>query len=472
MIPFKNTYIKLPEDFYEKSNPAAFGSPELIIFNEDLAQEIGIDLKDLSDQEIANIFSGQTIVNGSEPLAQAYAGFQFGHPNPQLGDGRAHLLGEVSGYDIQLKGSGQTRFSRNGDGRSALGPVLREYIVSEAMHTLGVPSTRALCAVTTGEQVLRQFGPEPGGVFTRVAESHLRVGTFQYFMFKDDKNSIEILLNYTIARHYPEYENLPLKDKAIAFLKVLTKKQSELIAKWSSLGFIHGVMNTDNFSVAGITIDYGPCAFMDEFRFDKVFSSIDRNGRYAFYNQVPIAKWNLLRLAECLLPLICDNQEEGIELINKEVISLFDSFEENRSKAFAKKLGIIDYSSKDETLVTSFLKYLEDEELDFTLAFRNLPKLFDGDKSFYSDNQALDEFLVSWKARVNKVDQLNKINPLYIPRNHQVEKAIQLAYQNDFSHFHELNEVLKNPYEQQDGKDDYSMPPTNEERIYETFCGT
>ncbi|MAW07114.1 MAG: hypothetical protein CME61_02410 [Halobacteriovoraceae bacterium] len=473
MIKFSNTYEKLPEQFFEKILPEKFKNPKLISFNKQLATDLEIDYQSISDDEIAKIFSGQNVLPGSNPLAMAYAGFQFGHPVPQLGDGRAHLLGETNGYDIQLKGSGRTRFSRGGDGKSALGPVLREYILSEAMNALGVPTTRALCAVTTGEEVLRQDGPEPGGIFTRVAQSHIRVGTFQYFAFQNDQESIKTLLDYTIKRHYPQLENLEnYKDKSIGLLKALTVKQSDLIAKWSSLGFIHGVMNTDNFSLAGITIDYGPCAFMDEFKYEKVFSSIDRNGRYSFFNQVPIAKWNILRLAECFLPLIHENQDKAVESIEKEVLPLFDQFEEKRFKAFSKKIGIEDYKEKDSDLVTLFLDYLEKESLDFTQAFRNLPQLYLGKTSYYPNTRELGVFTSQWRKRISSAQHLNEINPIYIPRNHQVQKVIDDAYQGNFETFHKLLEVLSKPFKADDHFKSFENGPEPHERVYQTFCGT
>ena len=473
MINFSNTYEFLPEDFFQKVMPDNFSKPHLIKFNESLANQIGISMEDTTEEEIAQIFSGQKILPGSTPLAMAYAGFQFGHPVHQLGDGRAHLLGEVNGHDIQLKGSGLTNFSRRGDGRSALGPVLREYIVSEAMHALGVPTTRALCAVTTGEQVLRQDGPEPGGIFTRVASSHLRVGTFQYFAFRNDIDSIKTLLDYTLKRHYPTLLHLTNnKEKVIELLKVLINRQSELIAKWSAVGFIHGVMNTDNFSMAGITIDYGPCAFMDEYKFEKVFSSVDRNGRYSFFNQVPIAKWNILRLAECLLPLVSENQDEAIKTIENEIVGLFDEFEKKRMNHFGKKLGITDYQSSDDSLIMSFLTYLEKENLDFTLAFRNLPGLFNGQSSYYQESQHLNNFQLKWKERVKSIDQLDSINPIYIPRNHLIQKVIEQAYENNFTPFHKLIDVLRNPYTANSKYENYALGPKPGERVYQTFCGT
>lgn len=473
MIPFHNTYSKLPDRFYKRVAAASFKAPKLIAFNRELARELGMNLKDSSDAELAAIFSGQKILPGSEPIALAYAGYQFGHPVPELGDGRALLLGEVNGFDIQLKGSGQTPFSRRGDGRSALGPVLREYIVSEAMHALGVPTTRALCAVTTGEEVLRQDGMEPGGVFTRVASSHIRVGTFQYFAMREDKEALEILLDYTIKRHYPELASLStMKEKSLALLKQFSERQGNLVAQWSALGFIHGVMNTDNFSLAGITIDYGPCAFMDEFSFYKVFSSIDQRGRYAFFNQVPIAQWNVLRLADCLLPLIDENQDTAVTIVENEIYETLNSFPTKRTRRFAEKLGIENFEDQDETLVMDFLKYLEKESLDFTLSFRNLPRLYHGEYEGYVMSPELISFRDKWKERVDCVDHLSRINPLYIPRNHQVQKAIELGYQGNFEHFEKLNQVLKNPYTLQENAKSFEEAPQAEERVLRTFCGT
>jgi uncharacterized protein YdiU (UPF0061 family) len=473
MIPFKNTWSDLPEKFYQRIMPEEFSRPELLHFNEELASELGIDFTGVTDEELAQIFSGQKILPGSEPMALAYAGFQFGHPSPQLGDGRAHLLGEAAGHDIQLKGSGRTRFSRSGDGRSALGPVIREYIVSEAMHRLGVPTTRALAAVATGEAVPRQYGMEPGGIFTRVANSHLRVGTFQYFFFQNDLEALETLLNYAIKRHYPELSSLSNnQEKIIALLKALMAKQSDLVAKWSELGFIHGVMNTDNFSLAGITIDYGPCAFMDEFKWNKVFSSIDQQGRYSFNNQIPIAQWNIYRLADALLPLMGEDLEKNAQRVTEALTPQLAQFEDKRWRAWAKKLGIIDYKNEDQKLIQIFLDYLEEEELDFTLAFRNLPDLYHEQTNFYPQSNELRKFLKQWIARVDNVDHLNEINPLYIPRNHQIERAIDRAYEGDLSVMNELMAVLKNPFQKNDELHHYHIPPKPEERVCKTFCGT
>ena len=473
MIKFTNTYDKLPSDFFESTLPEKSSNPKLICFNHYLAKTLGINLSKLSESELAQYFSGNKIFLNSNPIATAYAGFQFGHPVPSLGDGRAHLLGEVNGHDIQLKGSGRTKFSRRGDGKSALGPVLREYIVSEAMHALGVPTTRALCAVTTGDHVFRQEGPEPGGIFTRVAASHLRVGSFQYFAFKNDIESIKTLLDYTISRHYQNLEGVKsYREKSLELLKALTIKQADLIAKWSSYGFIHGVMNTDNFSMAGITIDFGPCAFMDEFKFDQVFSSIDHQGRYAFFNQVPIAKWNILRLAETLIPLVDSDQQEAIKNIEKEIMPLFETFEEKRFEAFAKKLGIVDYQQTDSTLVINFLTYLEKNSLDMTNSFRNLPKLFSGESDLYPPSEDLNKFTIEWKKRVSSTDDLNNINPIYIPRNHLIQKVIEDAYENNFNSFHKLLEVVTSPFREENDLREYARGPKPHERVYQTFCGT
>lgn len=473
MIKFENTYSKLPERFYEKVNPDSFQSPELLFFNESLATELGIDFSGKSSQDLAKIFSGQTILPGSEPLAQAYSGHQFGHFSPQLGDGRAHLLGEVKGFDIQLKGSGQTRFSRRGDGRSALGPVIREYLVSEAMNALGVPTTRALAAVGTGEMVHRQYGPEPGGVFTRVAASHLRVGTFQYFASREDREAIEILLDYAIERHYPELKSLSSTgEKAIEFLKAVGERQAKLVAQWTGLGFIHGVMNTDNFSVAGITIDFGPCAFLDEYKKHKVFSSIDRQGRYSFFNQVPIAQWNLLRLADCLLPLIDEKIDKAAEKVEKEIVQVMELMPLKRTEALYKKLGISFEKEMGDDLPMSFLDYLEKESLDFTLAFRNLPELFAGESSFFPETSELELFISKWKDRKPDVASLTAVNPLFIPRNHLIQRAIDSSYEGRHDLFKQLNEVFSKPFENNEEMEHFSKPPKPDERVYQTFCGT
>lgn len=470
---FDNSYLTLPENFYEKVSAQNFSGVELLMFNEELARSLGFPTQDFTKEELAQIFSGQKVLPGSTPIALAYGGFQFGHPVPVLGDGRAMLLGELKGFDIQLKGSGQTPFSRRGDGLSALGPVIREYIVSEAMFVLGVPTTRALAAVRTGEVVYRQFGPEPGGVFTRIASGHIRVGTFQYFAFKRDLQSLKILLDYTIQHHYPKLVHLTdLREKCLSLLKEFAQRQGKLIAQWSGLGFIHGVMNTDNCFLSGETVDYGPCAFMDEFRFHKVFSSIDERGRYSFFNQVPIIQWNILRLADCLIPLISSDEKEAIALVENEVIPLLEEFPEMRMREFARKLGLTDYQSEDDVLVMEFLNDLEAGSLDFTLSFRNLTKLYEDDFTFYGENQKIQDWRVKWLSRNPDVSGLDKINPLYIPRNHLVQKAIDHCYQGDDSFFKKVNQVLQKPYELQPECEEFALPPKESEKVLRTFCGT
>ncbi|MBK24726.1 MAG: hypothetical protein CME70_12080 [Halobacteriovorax sp.] len=461
MINFENTYSNLPEEFYEKADPASFPKASLLAFNYKLAEELGIDVSSKSEAQLAMIFSGQEILEGSEPLAMAYAGHQFGHFVPQLGDGRALLLGETKGFDIQLKGGGRTFFSRGGDGKSALGPVIREYILSEAMHQLKVPTTRALAAVLTNEPVYRQEA-EPGGVFTRVAKSHLRVGTFQFFASRQDHKNLKVLMDYAIKRHYPK------ATSPIEFLVEVAKAQAELTAIWTSLGFIHGVMNTDNSSIAGITIDYGPCAFMDEYKAQKVFSSIDRNGRYAFMNQGPITQWNILRLAECLIPLIDPDENKAVSKIEESLKFLPGLIQEKIEEKFSEKLGLPD---SNRILNHLFLSYLEENQLDFTLSFRNLPELFNGDSKGYPDTEKLQRFLSEWRP-VAKTKELHSINPLYIPRNHQVQRVIDDIYKGQLDSFKNMNKVLENPYSFNQELDHFKEPPTNEQRVTETFCGT
>ena len=469
---FDNSYARLPSRFYRQIFPEKFETPTVVTFNDDLAEELGLH-KVVEVQERVLVFSGQKILPGSQPIALAYAGHQFGHFVPSLGDGRAHLLGELHGFDIQLKGAGKTTFSRNADGRSALGPVLREYIVSEAMHNLGVPTTRALCAVQTGEFIQRQEGMEPGGILTRVAKSHLRVGTFAYFAYRQDLEALEILLSYTIDRHYFGGRALGSnKEKALYLLQQICENQSDLIAKWSGLGFIHGVMNTDNFSLAGITLDYGPCAFMDDFSFHQVFSSIDHQGRYSFFNQVPAAQWNILRLADCLLPLIDRNQDRAIEIVEGELQAWLELFPQKRMRIFADKLGIKNFVHADEKIVLLFLNYLEKEALDFTRSFRNLPKLFSGETEGYPNTKQRSEFMKKWKDRVGTTDHLDQLNPWLIPRNHQIQKVIADAYDGKYSGFHTLTKALKNPYKVVEGYDHLSHAPLPKQRVTQTFCGT
>lgn len=470
----KKTYESLPSRFYEKINPARFPRPELIIFNESLAEELS---PELFKENLAHIFSGQELIEEGSYLAMAYAGHQFGHFVPQLGDGRAILLAEVQNqegqiFDIQLKGAGQTPFSRQGDGRSSLGPVVREYLVSEAMHALGVPTTRALAAVATGELVPRQYEEEPGGVFTRVAASHLRIGTFEYFASRGDREAVEMLLNYAVKRHYPELlgaENLSLK-----FLEKVCERQRKTVVKWMGLGFIHGVMNTDNTSISGETIDYGPCAFMDTFKRDKVFSFIDRHGRYAYQNQGKILHWNLTRLAECLL--VVGDQEKDLPIFQEVIEKSYEHFEAELFHELNEKIG---FSSGD--LLGQLFSLMEEEKFDFTLTFDYLTSYL-LDKEFsssiyesFKNSQRLSEWVKNWEKVIDKekaIQVMPKKNPRLIPRNHWVQKAIESAFKGDYLLMKKLNTVWQNPYKAAAQDEEFLLPPRPEELVHTTFCGT
>jgi uncharacterized protein YdiU (UPF0061 family) len=467
-----NSYARLPARFFAEIAPQPAERPELLAFNRELAGELGLAQLGEDPARAARIFGGGPLPEAFAPIALAYAGHQFGQFVPQLGDGRAVLIGEVisrSGrrYDIQLKGSGRTPFSRGGDGRSWLGPVIREYVVSEAMHALGVPTTRALAAVATGEEVVRE-GRQPGGVFTRVASSHLRVGSFEYFAARKDLEGLQTLADYAIDRHYPQSRDADVP--VIAFFRGVVERQARLIAHWMSVGFIHGVMNTDNTSIAGETIDYGPCAFMDEFRFDKVFSSIDHGGRYAYGNQPRIAVWNLARLAECLL-MICDDQP-AFEAALEEFSPKFRAQWLARMRA---KLGLADEQPGDDKLVDDWLGYLQERALDFTLSFREL-----ADRAGAEGAPRFGEIEEKWRQRVLAHGRppavvkkaMNAVNPLYIPRNHRIEQAIAQAVDGDTSMFLELNELLARPFDEQPGRSHYADPPEPAQRVTRTFCGT
>ncbi len=483
-IPFQNTYARLPERFYSKQQPASAPEPILIRTNPALASELGISPAWLESPAALATFSGNEIPSGAEPIAQAYAGHQFGGFVPQLGDGRAILLGEVIDIhgkrrDIQLKGSGRTAFSRGGDGKSALGPVLREYLVSEAMHAFGVPTTRALAAVFTGEIVEREE-PAPGGVFTRVAASHIRVGTFQYFAARQDTEAIQILTDHCIARHYPDAADV--ENPALAFLENVIRAQAALIAKWLPLGFIHGVMNTDNCAISGETIDYGPCAFIDTFHPDAVFSFIDRNGRYAWGNQPTIAHWNLTRLAETLLPILDPSPERAKELATTALNQFIDHFQPAYLNHFREKLGLSTDTHPDASaaFIKSTLGTLTQNKVDLTLFFRHLTLLAAEDTranlpSLFADPKAAEAWITQWKNFATPADHLAKmksVNPILIPRNHRIEEAIQAAYQNDFSLFHRLADALTNPFEDNPEFTDLELAPLPEECVKNTFCGT
>jgi uncharacterized protein YdiU (UPF0061 family) len=486
-IAFDNSYARLPPQFFADQAPTPVAAPQLIKFNEALARELGLDDEALK-RNAAAFFSGNEPLPGSQPIAMAYAGHQFGNFVPQLGDGRAILLGELKDRngrrrDIQLKGSGPTSFSRRGDGRAALGPVLREYIVSEAMHALGIPTTRALAAVTTGEPVYREE-VLPGAVFTRVAASHIRVGTFQFFAARGDTESVKALADYVIARHYPE-----IKDRAnpyLALLEAVADRQASLIAGWLHVGFIHGVMNTDNMTVSGETIDFGPCAFMDAYDPATVFSSIDRNGRYAYANQPAIGQWNLARLGETLIPLIDPSVDAAIALANTVIKAYGERFQTYWLAGMRAKIGLASEEDGDLELIQSLLATMQQQGADFTLTFRRLATLAANEDvadfaATFNDPQSTTPWLERWRERLGRDPQtpsarataMRKVNPAFIPRNHRIEQAIEAAVEDgDFSLFEALLKVLATPYEDQPAFEPYAEPPLPAERVLQTFCGT
>lgn len=486
-IPFDNSYARLPERFYAVVNPTAVAAPRLIKLNEALAGQLGLDADWLKGPDGLAMLAGNSLVEGANPIATAYAGHQFGGFSPQLGDGRAILLGEVVDRegrrrDIQLKGSGPTPFSRRGDGRAALGPVLREYIVSEAMAALGVPTTRALAAVMTGEAVRRET-LLPGAILTRVAASHIRIGTFQFFAARRDVEALRLLADHVIARHYPEITGSDAPY--LALLEAVVAAQADLVARWMLIGFIHGVMNTDNMSVAGETIDYGPCAFMDSYDPATVFSSIDEHGRYAYGNQPPIALWNLTRLAEALLPLLSDNQDEAVALAQGAVNRFNELFQNGLVRGFRRKLGLVTEQPDDVLLIKALLEIMQCGQADFTLVFRrladNVAEVSQVSRSLFTDPSEFDGWLGRWRQRLEQEDlpaeerqQLMRgVNPLFIPRNHRVEAVIEAAVErNDLAPFEELLSVLAKPFDEQPGRELYTLPPATHERVLATFCGT
>ena len=544
-IPFINTYAKLSDSFFSHTDPMPVKEPKLLKFNQELAAELG--LAEISDSDATDYFSGNKIIEGSEPIAMAYAGHQFGRFSPKLGDGRAILLGEVKNikgirHDIQLKGSGPTPWSRNGDGRSALGPVIREYLVSEAMHKLGVPTTRALAAVTTGEELVRK-GLVPGGILTRIASGFVRVGTFEYFSSQGKIDDLKKLAAYVIGRHYPHAKSSKTKKVKNPYAELLDEvmnAQAQLIAKWMSLGFVHGVMNTDNMSITGETIDYGPCAFMDEFSHNGLFSAVDRQGRYAYNNQPQIGQWNLIRFAETLLPLFAEsvtaeqgkpeevvvmmaqevlNEYEGTykhywlnemrqklglaptekQLTPKEIFekSLMNNLDENAEQKDDEESIPVDttaddiarekahrINANDHALILRLLDIMEAGKADFTLTFYQLSQDLGNVETVreqFEDPKDFDIWAEKWQKRLTeevstKEQQqalMQSVNPVYIPRNHQIEAAIRAAEDNnDFSKFDELHQVLQAPFELQDGMDEYMLAPKPEEVVKQTFCGT
>jgi serine/tyrosine/threonine adenylyltransferase len=466
----ESTYAQLPQTFYSLVSPEPVPGAELLAFNEELALELDLLLDPRDQALLTELFSGAALFPGSTPLAMAYSGHQFGHFNPHLGDGRALLLGEVltaNGlrFDLQLKGSGKTPYSRRGDGKSALGPVVREYLLSEAMHGLGLPTTRALAAVKTGEQVWREER-RAGGIFTRVASSHLRIGTFEHFAAREDFASLRFLTDFAIARHTPEA--LKEENPALAFFRLTADKLLTLVSRWMQIGFIHGVMNTDNTTISGETLDYGPCAFMDEFKFHQVFSSIDQSGRYSYTNQGPIICWNLTRLAGCLVPMVSESTEEARELMQNEVNLLPEKFQSLWLKAMAAKLGFTpsrDTQAEDQALVQEWLTFLEKERLDFTNAHTMLSS-----SKIKEIPSSLLESLSKRQAPDAKA-LMSRSNPIIIPRNHLVEQAIQEVYAGKTQLFNRLHQAWKYPFTKEQDSD-LTAGPREHERVTKTFCGT
>jgi serine/tyrosine/threonine adenylyltransferase len=486
---FSNSYARLPEHFFARLSPTPVAGPHLIKFNESLAEELGVDTRGLGPDELAAIFAGNVLPPGAEPIAMAYAAHQFGNFVPQLGDGRAILLGEVvdrngERRDIQLKGAGRTPFSRRGDGRAALGPVLREYLVSEAMHALGIPTTRALAAVSTGERVFRDR-PLPGAVLTRVASSHIRIGTFQYFAARGDMEAVERLAGYAIDRHFPEARDS--ERPILALLQTVAKRQALLIARWMHVGFIHGVMNTDNTALSGETIDFGPCAFMDSYNPATTFSAIDELGRYAYGNQPTIAQWNLARFAETLLPLLDPNPEQAVELASDAISAFTSRFQEHWLAGIRDKLGLSSIEEGDLELAHALLRSMHENAADFTLTFRRLCAAAADEeadanvRALFANPAAYDNWASRWRSRLAterldpdaRAQAMRKVNPAFIPRNHRVERALDAANEyGNFSLFAKLLTILSRPYEDQAVSADYANPPHADERILRTFCGT
>jgi len=477
---FDNTYSKLPKSFLENIKPVPVKDPKLIILNKNLAEQLNLDFSKFSDTDLAQMFSGNSLPEGSETIAQAYAGHQFGHFT-MLGDGRAVMLGEHldkenKRFDIQFKGSGRTSFSRSGDGRAVLGPMLREYIISEAMHALNIPTTRSLAVVSTGEEVIREQ-MLPGAILTRVASSHIRVGTFQYIAATQNADDLKTLFNYTIDRHYPEIKDS--KTKALDLLNLLMQKQCELVINWMRVGFIHGVMNTDNMTVSGETIDYGPCAFMDHYHPQTVFSSIDQNGRYSYNNQPRITKWNLARFAECIIPLIDQDEQKAISIATETINNFEKLYEEKWLNMMRDKLGLFGEDKDDKHLIFELLTWMENNKADFTNTFCNLMDIQSIKDPIYQNQEYLN-WTAKWKKRLEKnntekekyLELMRSVNPIFIPRNHKVEEALKDASENKLETLNQLLEVIKYPYKDNGMLKDYQQPMSNENGDYKTFCGT
>jgi serine/tyrosine/threonine adenylyltransferase len=485
---FEHSYSALAPRFHIGVLPTSVENPQLVIFNRRLAEELGMQ-SDMVEPAAASVFSGNQLPDDANPIAMAYAGHQFGGFVPQLGDGRAILLGEIRGRDgvlrdVQLKGAGPTPFSRNGDGRAALGPMLREYLIGETMHALGIPTTRSLAVVTTGERIFRDRGL-PGAVLARVAASHIRVGTFQFFAARGDQDAVRELLDYVIARHYPDAREAQVP--ALSVLKAVAHRQAALIAEWMRVGFIHGVMNTDNMAISGETIDYGPCAFMDHYHPNTVFSSIDHAGRYAYANQPVIAQWNLARFAETLLPLIDADIDKAVGLATEVVESFMAHFDAQLFERMCRKIGLAAARDGDAELIKRLLATMQEAQVDFTLTFRRLALAAESLgketalRELFAQPSGIDDWLRDWRERLTSDPQcvaeraanMRRTNPAFIPRNHRVEAALSAASDHgDYQPFHQLLGILQRPYDDQDEVADYQQPPQPSERVLRTFCGT
>jgi uncharacterized protein YdiU (UPF0061 family) len=471
-LPFDNRFARLPEPFFARQTPTPVAAPGAVAVNRALAARLGLDADWLEGPEGTAMLAGNLLPEGAEPIAQAYAGHQFGGFVPQLGDGRAILLGEVLApeglhFDLVLKGAGRTPFSRGGDGRAWLGPVLREYVVSEAMAALGVPTTRALAAVTTGQTVYRDGFLKPGAVLARVAASHVRVGSFQYFAARGDEAALQTLVAFTISRHFPEAEG------ALGLLSAVVDAQARLLAQWMSFGFIHGVMNTDNMAVSGETIDFGPCAFLDEYHPRKVFSAIDRGGRYAYAQQPQIALWNLVQLGSCLLPLIGAGAD-AVASAQAVLDGFAPAYQAQWLARMGRKIGLADAGAQDLPLIESLLARMATERADFTRSFRGLAT--GTARAEFIDPAAFDTWEPGWRARLAQEADPGAVmaaaNPVRIPRNHRIEAMIEAAVAGDLAPFHRLNEALAAPFEASEALADHEAAPTAEERVTQTFCGT
>ncbi len=475
---FDNTYSKLSKTFREEIKPTPVHDPNLVILNEELAKDLNLDFSKIDNKDLAKLFSGNVLPNDTNTIAQAYAGHQFGHFT-MLGDGRAVLLGEhlvnnTKRFDIQFKGSGRTSFSRSGDGRAVLGPMLREYIISEAIHALNIPTTRSLAVVSTGEKVVRE-NLLPGAILTRVASSHIRVGTFQYIAAKQNIDDLTTLVDYTIERHYPQIQSS--MNKALDLLSLVMEKQCQLVINWMRVGFIHGVMNTDNMTLSGETIDYGPCAFMDHYDPKTVFSSIDKFGRYSFSNQPPITKWNLARLAECLIPLIDKNEDQAIKIATEIIDNFQNIYEIKWLNMMRDKLGLFGEDKNDLELINNLFNWMQSNKADYTNTFCYLMNISSIQDQIYKDKDFIDwsknwekRILINGGSKENSLELMKKNNPIVIPRNHKVEEVLEAANNNDLKPMYELLSILKKPYTKQINIEKFQTPSNNQN--YQTFCGT